>query len=477
MQKYEIQKLRDLPIERVAEQMGIKVERHKALCPFHDDHHASLSFNTRKNSCRCYVCMGNSVGTIDLVMKYLGKDFLSACRWLAEVNGVYLEDGRKREGSASSLSSEASSAGGSHSGKDSGGSHSGKSPSFDASRYARFFEHPWLNEAARRFLFEERKIDWRVVNWCRLTSWTDKKGINWLQIPYFDMDGRLIGIQNRNLDYRKTPTEAKGVAAEKTPTDFTDDTDSPSHQTEGSLQTKGSHQTEGSLQTEGSHQTEGSLRAEGSLQTEGSLRTESSLQPEDSHQTEGSHQAEGSHQSEGSLQTEGSHQTEGSLRTEGSHQTEDSHQTKGSHQTEGSLRTEGSHQTEGSLRTEPMAPRFRFPYGARCSIYNLPVVKMLKPGERLFITEGCSDCWAMLSAGHKAIAIPSATLLKPEDKQLLADIERQYQVEFHMFPDQDAPGESLFLQLREILPHLVHHQLPPGCKDFIEYYLESFCPY
>ena len=396
MEKYEIQKLRDLPIERVAEQMGIKVERHKALCPFHDDHHASLSFNTRKNSCRCYVCMGNSVGTIDLVMKYLGKDFLSACRWLAEVNGVYLEDGRKREGSSSYSSLGGSSSGGSFSGdnpkgsssednsggfssgNNSGGSSSGKSSSFDASRYARFFEHPWLNEAARRFLIEERKIDWRVVNWCRLTSWTDKRGINWLQIPYFDMDGRLIGIQNRNLDYRKTPTdftdashagEAKGVAAEKTPTDFTDDTDSPSHQTKGSLR------------------------------------------------------------------------------------------------------------TEGSLQTEPMAPRFRFPYGARCSIYNLPVVKMLKPGERLFITEGCSDCWAMLSAGHKAIAIPSATLLKPEDKQLLADIERQYQVEFHMFPDQDAPGESLFLQLREILPHLVHHQLPPGCKDFSEYYLESFCPY
>ena len=312
MQKYEIQKLRDLPIERVAEQMGIKVERHKALCPFHDDHHASLSFNTRKNSCRCYVCMGNSVGTIDLVMKYLGKDFLSACRWLAEVNGVYLEDGRKREGSSSYSSLGGSSSGGSFSGdnpkgsssednsggfslgNNSGGSSSGKSSSFDASRYARFFEHPWLNEAARRFLFEERKIDWRVVNWCRLTSWTDKKGINWLQIPYFDMDGRLIGIQNRNLDYRKTPTdftdashagEAKGVAAEKSPTDFTDDTDSPSHQAEGSFQ------------------------------------------------------------------------------------------------------TEGSHQKEGSLQTEPMAPRFRFPYGARCSIYNLPVLKMLKPGEKLFITE------------------------------------------------------------------------------------------
>ncbi len=41
-----------------------------------------------------------------------------------------------------------------------------------------------------------------------------------------------------------------------------------------------------------------------------------------------------------------------------------------------------------------------------------------------------------------------------------------------MFPDRDAPGESLFLQLKEILPQLVHHQLPPGCKDFSEYYLK-----
>ena len=269
MEKYEIQKLRDLPIEKVAKEMGMKVEHHKALCPFHDDHHASLSFNTRRNSCRCYVCMGDSVGTIDLVMKYLGKDFLSACRWLAEVNGVYLEEDRKREASSSPSSPGDSSSGGSSPEDNSGGSSSGKSSSFDASRYARFFEHPWLNLAARKFLFEERKIDERVAAWCRLTSWTDRDGVNWLQIPYFSTEGKLIGIQNRNLDYKKGES----------------------------------------------------------------------------------------------------------------------------------------------------TPRFRFPYGARCSIYNLPVVKMLKPGEKLFITEGCSDCWAMLSAGHKAIAIPSATLLKPEDKK------------------------------------------------------------
>lgn len=332
MEKYEIQKLRELPIEKVAKEMGMKVEHHKALCPFHDDHHASLMFSKTKNSCRCYVCMRNSIGTIDLVMRYLGKDFPSACRWLAGEHQIQLEE---------------DSSSGSSSGDSSSGDNSGKS-SFDASRYARFFEHPWLNQAARRFLFEERKIDWRVANWCRLTSWTDKKGINWLQIPYFDTDGRLIGIQNRNLDYKKKKSSSGGGSSE------------------------------------------------------GNVSSEEKSPGEEKEQD---------------------------------------------------------------------APRFRFPYGARCSIYNLPVVKRLKSGERLFITEGCSDCWAMLSAGHKAIAIPSATLLKPEDKQLLTDIGRLYQVEFHMFPDQDVPGESLFMQLREMLPQLVHHQLPPGCKDFSEYYL------
>ena len=325
MEKYEIQKLRELPIEKVAKEMGMKVEHHKALCPFHDDHHASLTFNKTKNSCRCYVCMGDSVGTIDLVMKYLGKDFLSACRWLAEEHQVQLEEDRKREASSSSSSPGASSSGGSSPEDNSGGSSSGKSSSFDASRYARFFEHPWLNLAARRFLFEERRIDERVAAWCRLTSWTDKKGVNWLQIPYFSTEGKLIGIQNRNLDYKKGES----------------------------------------------------------------------------------------------------------------------------------------------------TPRFRFPYGAKCSIYNLPIVRGMAPDEQLFITEGCSDCWAMLSAGHKAIAIPSATLLKPEDKKWLAEIGEKLHTEWHMFPDRDAPGESLFLQLKEILPQLVHHQLPPECKDFSEYYLKE----
>ena len=311
MDRLELQKLRDLPIEGVAERLGLRVRMHKALCPFHDDRHPSLSFRVSKNTFRCFVC-GASGGPIDLVMRFLNKPFLDATRWLADENNIILEEWKPQPSDISHQTS------------------------FDASRYARYFDHPFLNEPARKFLFDERRLDPRVVRWCRLTSWTDKQGTPWLQIPYYDRSGRLTGVQNRNLAPSNLPQ--KGEAS----------------------------------------------------------------------------------------------------------------------------------------------PRFRFPQGSRCGIYNLPVLNLLRPGEPLFITEGCSDCWAMLSAGHKAIAIPSATLLTKQDVELLkhlGDSMHPLPLEgaggrlFHMFPDRDAPGERLFLQLQKVLPTLQHHQLPPDCKDFSDYYL------
>lgn len=297
MEKSELQKLRDLPIEGVAERLGLQVTRHKCLCPFHDDHHASLSFSVRRNTYRCFAC-GASGGTIDLAMKLLGKDFLDACRWLADGHNVILAEYKPSE-PLPSLHGRGRGVG----------------------LYARFFEHPFLLPEAKQFLFDERLIDPRVVRWCRLTSWRDKHGVPWLQTPYYNRDGQLIGIQNRNL-------------------------------------------------------------------------------------------AGGS-------------------------------------------------------------PRFRFPSGSQCSIYNLPVLNLLRPGETLFITEGCSDCWAMLSAGHKAIAIPSATLLKRKDAELLETLNLKLGTQFAMYPDNDTPGELLFLQLKEVLPNLEHRQLPQGIKDFSDYYVSQ----
>ncbi|MBR3540425.1 MAG: hypothetical protein IKO08_03105, partial [Bacteroidales bacterium] len=61
--------------------------------------------------------------------------------------------------------------------------------------------------------------------------------------------------------------------------------------------------------------------------------------------------------------------------------------------------------------------------------------------------------------------------LKPADKELLSTLNSELSTAFHMYPDRDEPGERLFLQLQKVLPNLEHHQLPPDCKDFGEYYV------
>lgn len=110
-------------------------------------------------------------------------------------------------------------------------------------------------------------------------------------------------------------------------------------------------------------------------------------------------------------------------------------------------------------------PRFKFAPGSKPLIYGLQILPQVGDGEVLVVTEGCTDCWAAMSMGYKAIAIPSATLCTAECQQLLADKN------LHMWPDQDEPGHKLYMQLHEMLPQLEYHQLPSGCKDLSEYYL------
>lgn len=359
MEKYEIQKLRELPIEGVAERLGLTVSHHKALCPFHDDSHPSLSFKTSTNTYRCFVC-GAHGGPIDLALHLLPSgrsgrgSFLEACQWLADEHNVILasESTRSRQ-DVDSLNAHRS--------------------TLNVSCYSRFFEHPFLSDAARHFLYEERHLDPRVVSWCRLNSYRDRNGVNWLQIPYYSIDGQLIGVQSRNLDYKKDSLDAQRSSRD---------------------------------------------------------------------------------------------------------------------------------------------PRFKFPQGSQCHIYNLPVVRMLQPGEPLYIAEGCSDCWALLSAGHKAIAIPSATLLKPEDLQVLKQftpsksssqaLSSPYAMQLyvlplgksrlgeraggealstptlHIYPDRDFAGDQLYRQLLSLATSLgcclIRHDLPPDCKDYADYWRKHLKP-
>ena len=114
-------------------------------------------------------------------------------------------------------------------------------------------------------------------------------------------------------------------------------------------------------------------------------------------------------------------------------------------------------------------PRFRFPRGCQVGMYNKPVIRRLKPGDELWISEGPSDCWALLSAGHKAVAIPSATSLTKADISLLRE-GLPKGVSLHMYPDNDEPGMKLFEDLKRWFPQLRGHILPEGCKDFGEFY-------
>ena len=419
LDKSTTQRLRSLPVEAVAERLGLRVVRHKSLCPFHDDHHASLSFSPSRNTFRCFVCDARG-GTIDLVMRHLNMSFPDACRWLANGTNIILDTYRPRTPTADRPARP-----------------------FDAARYARLFEHPWLSDEARTFLFTERRLNPRVISWCRLTSWTDRQGTHWLQTPYFDASGQLIGLQNRNLDYGKQ----KGDEGEETGAD--------NKQWQGSEGKRG----QGSEDKQGQ-----AVEGEQGQAVEGESKQGQAVEGKQGQGVEGEQGQAG----DGKQGQAGDGKQGQAIEGKQGHGSEG----KQGQAVEGKQgQASDGKQGQGSEGRE--APRFRFPYGSRCTVYNLPVTAMLRPREPLFITEGCSDCWAMLSAGHKAIAIPSATLLSQADKALLRDLAQRLGTSFHMFPDRDAPGERLFMQLREVLPGLQHHQLPVGCKDFAEYYVSA----
>jgi len=346
--KTEIDRLNATPIEAVAERLGLEIYRHRALCPFHDDSRPSLTFNTYTNRYRCFVCDAHG-GVIDLVMHLRHCTFPEAIGYLKDP--LPGPSPSKGEGGA----------------KGSSGTNGGlplplttynlqlnPPRPLDLDYLTQLVSFKSLNEPARRFLFDERKIDPRVVDWCGLTSisqptpcWRYGKPFYdapSLLVPYYDEDGRLLSVQGRYLGNSNGQSRANG--------------------------------TNGGIPL---------------------LPTTYNLPP-----------------------------------------------------------------------NEP--PRFRFPRGSACHIYGLQILRTLQPGEELWITEGCSDCWAMLSSGKKAIAIPSATLLKDRDLCNLQSAICNLHLSLHMYPDNDAPGERLFLALRSKLPQLQRHQLPKGIKDFGEWW-------
>lgn len=227
--KYNIQKLHELDILQVADLLGMGLRNKRALCIHHDDHHPSLAFNVKKNTCHCYSC-GFSADTIGLVRERLNLGFSEACHWLADHFDVYIGDDRygnsakygnsaryadkcadKKVLTASdrrmaSLRAHFAETHVSH-------GHVASS-SVDVEFYQQMFRQMHLSESGQRFLFEERLLSSEALKVCQIVSTEQSvcmarvgRGVfdgPSLIFPYFDQEGRLVSVQSRYLGKPKS---------------------------------------------------------------------------------------------------------------------------------------------------------------------------------------------------------------------------------------------------------------------------------
>ena len=248
IQKYDIQKLRELDILQVADLLGMGLRNKRALCIHHDDHHPSLAFNVKKNTCHCYSC-GFSADTIALVRERLNLGFSEACHWLADHFDVYIGDDRygnsakygnsaryadkcadkkvltasdRRLASLRAHFAETHVSHGHLAESFSSGEKNGRCPSsayvasssVDVEFYQQMFRQMHLSESGQRFLFEERLLSPEALKVCQIVSTEQSvcmarvgRGVfdgPSLIFPYFDQEGRLVSVQSRYLGKPKS---------------------------------------------------------------------------------------------------------------------------------------------------------------------------------------------------------------------------------------------------------------------------------
>lgn len=222
IQKYDIQKLRELDILQVADLLGMGLRNKRALCIHHDDHHPSLAFNVRKNTCHCYSC-GFSADTIGLVRERLNLGFSEACHWLADHFDVYIADEhrdthRKDVKKAVTASDRRMASLRAHF-AETHVSHGHVAPSsVDVEFYQQMFRQMHLSESGQRFLFEERLLSSEALKVCQIVSTEQSvcmarvgRGVfdgPSLIFPYFDQEGRLFSVQSRYLGKKKSESSS-----------------------------------------------------------------------------------------------------------------------------------------------------------------------------------------------------------------------------------------------------------------------------
>ena len=90
---FDTERLRAISITEVARKLGDTLKRegirHRTTCPWHDDHHPSLSLveGTGKNYCHCFAC-GKGGDVIAYTMQHEQWTFQEACQWLSNEFGI-----------------------------------------------------------------------------------------------------------------------------------------------------------------------------------------------------------------------------------------------------------------------------------------------------------------------------------------------------------------------------------------------------
>lgn len=114
------------------------------------------------------------------------------------------------------------------------------------------------------------------------------------------------------------------------------------------------------------------------------------------------------------------------------------------------------------------APRFQFISGFKPNIYNQQILNNINEEDDLYISEGVSDCLALLSTGLNAIAIPSASNLP------LNDIRKLTKYNLVMCVDHDEAGERAYETLRyhviRMGGRIRRMEYPENFKDYGDYF-------
>ena len=98
--QFDKDRLKAISIAEVARRLGDTVRRtgqhHTTLCPWHEDHHPSLSLveRTGQNYCHCFSC-GRGGDVLSFVMQHEQWTFQEACQWLSTEFGVATADGAR----------------------------------------------------------------------------------------------------------------------------------------------------------------------------------------------------------------------------------------------------------------------------------------------------------------------------------------------------------------------------------------------